>query len=170
MAKADAENIQSNVIDISLAPIRKKRFRIDGDDDRILELNTSDLNILSRLKETYPKLVETANKAFTNLPDIDVAPEDYDFQTDEATNSLVEALKQADAEMRQWIDFIFQSNVSELCAPSGSMYDPINGQFRFEFIIDTLATLYENDISSEMQQISTRVQKHTAKYRRTKKK
>ena len=170
MSKTDAETIQSNVIDISLAPIRKKRFRIDGDDNRILELNTSDLNILSRLKETYPKLVETADKAFADLPEIDSTPENYDFQTDEATNSLVEALKQADADMRQWIDYIFQANVSEICVPSGSMYDPINGQFRFEFIIDTLATLYETDISSEMQKISTRVQKHTNKYQRTKKK
>lgn len=165
MAKA-LETNQSNVADISLESIRKKRFRIDGDDNRILELNTSDLNILSRLKETYPKLINIADTAFANLPEVTSDSEDYDFINDEATNTLVTALKDADNNMRELIDYIFQSNVSELCAPDGSMYDPIGGQFRFEAIISTLAALYENDISSEMSKISNRVQKHTNKYRK----
>ena len=32
--------------DIDLSAIRKKRFRIDGDNNRFIELNTSDMNIL----------------------------------------------------------------------------------------------------------------------------
>ena len=63
---------------------------------------------------------------------------------------------------------IFDSNVSEICAPSGSMYDPINGQFRFEHIINVLAGLYETDIESELTSIAKRVQKHTNKYSKRK--
>ena len=62
------------------------------------------------------------------------------------------------------MDYIFNSNVSELCAPDGSMYDPINGKFRFEHIIDTLAALYETDVSGEMNKLANRVKKHTDKY------
>lgn len=162
--KVTTQKPHDDIVDISLSVVRKKRFRIDGDDDRILELNTSDLNILARLKETYPKLVEIAEDAFKNLPEVDGTAEDYDFVTDEATAKLVSALKDADAKMRELIDYIFDSNVSELCAPSGSMYDPINGAFRFEHIINTLSALYETDISSEMGNVARRVKKHTDKY------
>lgn len=154
--------------DISLDVIRKKRFRIDGDDSRILELNTSDLNILARLKEAYPKLVSLADDAFKNMPEVDNTAEDYNFMTDESTAEIVQALKDADKGMRDLMDYIFDSNVSEVCAPSGSMYDPINGQFRFEHIIGILAALYETDIEKEMTNISNRVKKHTSKYTKRK--
>lgn len=163
MAK-DKLTQQQDVTDISLSVVRKKRFRIDGDDSRIIELNTSDLNILARLKEAYPKLVALAEGAFKNLPEVDGTAEDYNFATDEATATLVTTLTEADKKMRELIDYIFDSNVSELCAPSGSMYDPINGAFRFEHIISTLSALYEADISSEMGTIARRVKKHTDKY------
>lgn len=158
--------VAQNVTDISLDSIRKKRFRIDGDDTRVLELNTSDLNILARLKEAYPKLVELANNAFHNLPEIDSSGDNYDFMTDEATSEVITKLETADKDMRQLVDYIFNSNVSELCAPDGSMYDPINGKFRFEHIIDTLAALYETDVSGEMNKLANRVKKHTDKYTR----
>lgn len=155
----------SNIVDLSFEPIRKKRFRIDGDDNRILELNTSDLNIVVRLREAYPKLVDLAKSSFSDLPDID-SSKDYDFMTDQATTKTIEALKNADKQMRELMDYIFESNVSEICAPDGSMYDPINGQFRFEHIISILGDLYEKDVSSEMGKISKRVKKHTDKYMR----
>lgn len=157
------------VVDISLGAIRKKRFRIDGDDNRILELNTSDLNILARLKEAYPKLVNLADGAFKNMPELDSTGEDYNFMTDEATAEMIVTLEKADKEMRELVDYIFNSNVSELCAPDGSMYDPIDGQLRFEHIIGTLAALYEADVTGEMNKLSSRVQKHTTKYTRRKK-
>lgn len=164
MAKVKNSTPQTDVIDISLSVIRKKRFRIDNDDSRILELNTSDLNILARLKETYPKLVALADNAFKNLPEVDTTSENYDFMTDETTGKVIDALDDADKQMRKLVDYIFDSNVSEICAPSGSMYDPINGKFRFEHIIDTLAALYETEVSTEMNNIATRISKHTNKY------
>lgn len=157
-----------NITDISLDVIRKKRFRIDGDDNRILELNTSDLNILARLKESYPKLIKIADNAFKNLPEVNGNVENYDFMTDEATTEVINSLAQADKEMRELVDYIFNSNVSEMCAPDGSMYDPINGKFRFEHIMDTLANLYETDVAGEMTKVSNRVKKHTDKYNRGK--
>lgn len=155
---------QNPIVDISLDVIRKKRFRIDGDDTRILELNTSDLNILARLKDAYPKLIDLADNAFKNLPEVDNTSVDYDFMTDEATTEVIQTLKDADKNMRNLVDYIFDSNVSEMCAPNGSMYDPLNGKFRFEHIIDTLAVLYESEVSNEMSKIANRVKKHTDKY------
>ena len=158
------KSISQDIVDIRLDSIRKKRYRIDGDDNRIVELNTSDLNILARAKEAYPKLLAIAQEAFANLPEVNSTAEDYDFMTDANTETVIEALKTADSNMRQLVDYIFDSNVSEVCAPSGSMYDPIDGKFRFEHIVDVLGALYGTDISTEMDKVTKRVRKHTDKY------
>ena len=150
--------------DLDLSSIRRKRFRIDGDDNRILELNTSDLNLIVRLRESYPRIRQLVDETFRDLPVSDTTDDDYDFMTDESTGKTVDVLKKADADMRSLIDDIFDSNVSEVCAPTGSMYDPINGKLRFEHIIDCLSVLYENEISSEMRKVTANVRKHTDKY------
>ena len=156
----------NEIVDINLSAIQKKRFRIDGDNNRILELNTSDLNLLSRLKEAYPKLIALANEAFEKWPKEadDATQEDVDFMSDPTITTSIEILQNVDSEMRKLLDYIFDSNVSEMCAPSGSMYDPLNGKLRYEHIVETLAGLYEHDISTEMNKIATRVNKHTDKY------
>lgn len=144
--------------DIDLSAIRKKRFRINGDNNTVLELNTSDMNILKRLEEFYPKLQKLAQEASLKKLSVEEAEDDKTF--DKLTKSLVKI----DMSMRQMIDEIFDSNVSEVCAPSGSMMDPFNGEFRFEHIIETLANLYESNLSKEFKQMSQRMKKHTAKY------
>lgn len=164
MSKVQSINNQIIDADLDLSSIRRKRFRIDGDDNRILELNTSDLNLLVRLKDAYPKIKKFVDEAFSDLPETLPESDDYDFMTDEATGITIDKLRFADKSMRQLIDEIFDSNVSEICAPTGSMYDPINGKLRFEHIIDCLSTLYENEIASEMRQVTTNVRKHTDKY------
>lgn len=151
-------------VDINLSGAQKKRFRIDGDNNRILELNTSDLNLIIRLREAYPKLVELSTEAFSKWPEQFDVDDNTDFMTDPNITTATEILKETDLEMRKLIDYVFDANASEVCAPYGSMYDPVNGKLRYEHIIDCLSGLYENDISAEMKKISKRVQKHTDKY------
>lgn len=152
---------ENDIIDISLESVRRKRFRIDKDDNRILELDTTDLSIVDRLQTAYDKLTEAVNNAFNN---VDMSePEDIDIKSDYVTN-FVDSLKTADLDIRSIVDSIFNSNVSEICAPTGSMLDPINGKFRFEHIFDILIPLYETDIASEMTKFNARIQKHTSKY------
>lgn len=168
MAEVTNINNQTNIIDLDLSPIRKKRFRIDGDDSKILELNTSDLNILPRLRESYPKLQKLSEQAAEEWPDgLDTEQENSidSPEMDKAVNFLV----RIDKEMRDIVDYIFDAPVSKLCADSGSMYDPINGQFRYEYIISVLGKLYEGELETEMTKISSRVQKHTNKYTKAKK-
>lgn len=142
----------NNIIDIDLSVTRKKRFRIDGDDSRILELNTSDMNILLRLDEVEERLNKLADSVT------------FDSNDDEHAEENVKKLLSTDKEMRELMDYLFDSNVSDICAPSGSMYDPFNGKYRFEHIIETLFTLYEDNIAAEYKKMSKNVQKHTAKY------
>lgn len=143
----------NNIIDIDLSVTRKKRFRIDGDDNRIIELNTSDMTILNRLDESERRLRELADSTNTDLTGDDKSDKD-----------IVSRLLETDKEMRDIIDYLFDSPVADICAPDGSMYDPFNGKYRFEHIMETLFTLYEQNISDEIKKMRRNVQKHTDKY------
>ena len=150
---------KDNLIDINIGGIEKKRFRINGDDNKILELNTSDLNIASRFSEAYPALIE-CEKQVTELQ------ESANEDTDElgSISMFSEKLKGIDTKMKELMDFIFDSNVSEICAGKGSMYDPLDGYMRYEVIIDRLSDLYTDNLGKEMKKVQSRMKTHTAKY------
>ena len=132
--------VLDDVIVIDLSPIRKKAFRIDGDNSRVIHLNTSDLNITVRLEEVYPKFLQLANKASAELENVD---------KEERNSELIGILKNIDKEMRELLDYVFDSDVAEKTADGGSMYDPFNGKFRFEHIIEVLAGLYDTNFQQE---------------------
>lgn len=155
------EGSEQEYIDLDLSPIRKKRIRINGDNDRVLELDTTDMGVISRLNEIYPKLAEL-EKEYGSL---DVTFTEEGTMTEESFAELGKAVSDIDKKMRDCIDEIFNSNVSDVCAPTGSMFDPINGSFRFEYIIDALSTLYSDEIAKNMQKRKENIGKHTAKYK-----
>lgn len=142
---------KTSITDIDLSVTNKKQFRIDKDDSRIIELNTSDLNILSRLQECYPKLDSLGTKAMS-------------ISSDNEMDDTVATLKEIDAEMRDLVNFVFDSDIADVCAPDGSMFDMFNGEFRFEHIISTLIGLYEKNIDKEYKLMAKKIQKHTEKY------
>ena len=143
------EKENNSVVDISLDVAKRTRFRINGDNNSIIELNLSDLGILDRLKEGMYKLQEETAK-LAELPD------DLD--------NLSEAMKKIDEKMREYVDYIFDYPVSDVCAKYGTMYDPKNGKFRYETIIEGLVKLYTDNINDEYHNIEARLKKHTDKY------
>ena len=145
--------VNNNIVDIDLSITRKKRFRIDGDDNRIIELNTSDMTILNRLDEADKQLRELADKATFGMS-----------ETEDDDTDAVKELLATDKQMRAIIDYLFDAPVSDICAPDGSMYDPFNGKYRFEHIMEILFALYEKNISEEIKKMRRNVQKHTDKY------
>lgn len=149
----------NNIIDISISGIQRKRYRINGDDSKILELNPTDFNITVRMNEAYPKLVECQSK----ISELSGLPEEEE-DTLENLGKFTDKLAELNAKMCELIDYIFDSNVSELCCDGGSMYDMIDGYMRYEVIIDNLVKLYENNLNQETKKIQKRVKKHTAKY------
>ena len=151
--------VDNDIVDVSFDTIKKKKFRIDGDNDRILELDTSDFSVMNRIEEVYPKLVKLGEKA-SSLK-IDENAEEVDVNV---VPKLAQTLKEIDADMRGIIDYIFDSDVASKCAPSGSMFDLFNGEFRYEHIMDKLTQLYESNLSKEFELFNKRINKHTDKY------
>ena len=157
LADENKKEVETNEDEIKLNFNSKQRFRIDNDSSRILELDTSDLSVLTRLQEYYPKLKELEKEVISLSKDLGSEDED-------AITKMGKGLAKVDKKMRDYIDVIFDANVSATCAPSGSMYDPINGQLRYEHIISLISSLYEETLSKETKKLQERISKHTQKY------
>lgn len=144
------------VIDIQLSVDNRKQFRINGDDKRIIELDISDIGILNRLRESYPRLQELSTKGF----------EADDSGNDESVNlgEFIDSLNAINDEMISIMDYIFDSKVAKICADGKPLYNMVAGKFIFEIILDTLFNLYSDNIRAEFGQMSQRMKSHTSKY------
>ena len=89
---------------------------------------------------------------------------DDNTPVEEQLEQFSDVLKEIDSKMREYVDYIFDSNVSEVCVPTGSMYAPHNGKFRYEHITETLGQLYSNKIGDEAKLLSKRLREKTKKY------
>lgn len=143
-----------NVIDISIDSAKRTRFRINGDNSAIIELNLSDLGIMDRMEKGLKELQDEMSR-------IAEIPGDAD--------NISELMRQADERMRKCVDYIFDYPVSAACCKYGTMYDPKDGKFRYESIIDGLTKLYADNINAEYNKVKGRLAKHTEKYVATKK-
>ena len=157
--------VEPEVTNVDLGFVEKRKFSIAGDFNRILELNVSDLNIATRLKTGYPQLQELLKEAQKKVDSLSETEDDL-----EDLGNLAEALTEIDTKMRGVIDYIFDTNASEICAPSGNMYDPVGGQFRFERIIDVLSKLYSTGLDKEFEKLKNRVEPKVSKYTKKSKK
>ena len=142
---------EEDTIDISMPQIARKRVRFDGDNNRVVYIDPSDMGIINRLQEALPKL-----KEFT----MDV----YNKVDSEGDSNTVQRLKEVDDKMRELIDYIFDAPVSIAAVPRGAMYNLHNGVFNFEHIIEVMATQYENSFESEFKQLNARLKNYTGKY------
>ena len=159
MAITEESKMYEDVIDVNLNDeIPKKRFRIDGDNDKILELDTSDLGIGERLKKIYPKLAKLVADAINVNYDTDNDMPETDI------NKVADTLSNIDMEMRKLLDELFDANVSEVCYVDKHMYSPYNGKFLYEILIEKLSKLYENNLTEEFNKMEDRMKKHTQKY------
>lgn len=157
-------NIQSdnNIIDINISGIGKKRIRVNGDDNKILLLNTNDNNITVRFTEAYPKLKEW-EQSFKELGSLQSNKEE-DIDID-ALTVYAKKIKETDNKMRESLDYIFNSSISEICDDGGSMYDILDGGvMRWESILTALLGLYSETISKNSEKIMKRMNQHTSKY------
>lgn len=154
MAKTTINNIQLAISD-------KVRYTINGNADKYIELNPNDVGIVSRLAELTPKF-NSVQKRYQSLDNFSGKGEgEY---TDEELLDFGKNFKELDTEIRESINYLFDYDVSSVCAGGGSMFDMYEGEFRFVVIIDTLLEMYTDTIAKEAKKRADRIQRHTNKY------
>ena len=158
--------VNNDIIDLDLSITKKKKFRFDKDDTRIVEINTSDMNLIQRVSDAYPKLQALQDKASRLTEGLDVETDESDSATLNDITTMAERLSTVDAEMRELLDYMFDAPVSAAAAPNGSMYDPFNGSFRYEHIVAVVMKQYEDNLQSEFSKMEKQLKKHTDKYTR----
>lgn len=135
----------------------KKSFTIDGDENRVIYLDTADVGIVKRFNDSISQINELEKK-WEKLTDMSTDNEgDYvDFTT---------LFAEVERDIRDIIDRIFDSPVSDTILGNSSAFSPVGGNYKFEQIINTLIGLYEADIKNEADKINkAHISKHTAKY------
>lgn len=153
---SSANTKEKPILDLDLTATHRTKVRIDGDNSKIVELNLSDMLILTRLDEQYKKLQTYLNEAQTVAQNSE--------NDEDALIELSYELKKIDGKMRECIDAIFDYPVCAVCAPDGSMYDPFGGSYRFEHIIEGLSKFYENNMNSEYKKMAAKVNRKAQKY------
>ena len=154
-----SESVNAKTVSIDLSALNKTKVLINEDENRYVMLDLSDLNVPTRFEEVSPK-VEKVLIGIGSYGDV--------TDDEEKAAMLKQQIINGDIEIRSYIDYIFGSNVCEVCAPSGTMVDMIDGKFRWEYIMDALSGLYGEHIEMEFNKVLARIKSHTDKY--TKKK
>ena len=158
----------SNAINLDLSETARTKVWVNGDCTKVLELNLTDLNIVTRAKDAKDKLDELQAEAI-ELASVEV-PNSIESEEDEKkVDEAIEKFRAIDKKMRALVDGIFDFGVCEICCDGGSMYDPINGQYRYDYIIDKIMKLYGDQWEKEKNLREKNIQKHTAKYTKSQK-
>ena len=157
------EKKNGNVLNLDLSETARTKIWVNGDCTKVLELNLTDLGVIARAKDAQVKLDALQEKA-TKLASSDV-PDDIDTPEDEKKfDEAIELFRDIDKEMREIVDYVFDFPVCNICCDGGSMYDPVKGQYRYEYILDKLMALYNVNWAKESKLIRDRMKSHTAKY------
>jgi hypothetical protein len=156
----------NDILNLDLSATKGTTIQVNGDPNSQFTLNLSDFGIYDRLTDGLNQLYDV----FVDLKDKvgDVAetqePENTEEGTEEDATKFIELMKEADGKMRGIVDYIFSAPVSNVCAPDGYMFDIFEGQLRFEYIINAITKLYENNINKEFYNIKSRINSKLPKY------
>lgn len=132
-----------------------KSFSINGDENRIIRFNPSDFGIIERVKTAYDE-IENA----TNIEN------DIELKTDgsprEAIGKAAEIVKQISDTIKSQIDYIFNSNVSEVVFGNQSPLSIVKGIPLYERFLDSVVPVIQSEVKKEMEASKKRVAKYVS--------
>ena len=160
-----AEQIQNINLNINT----RKKFSIDGNPNKIIELDINDINIAKRYADSIErmkslsKIYDEMKATMNDLNAETVANEDTALT---AINKFSEQMGALETEMRDIIDFIFDSPISDIILENTSAFSPVQGKYvKYEQILEVLSNLYTKSIKADMDKINKRnISKYTTRY------
>ncbi len=128
----------------------KQRFTINGDESKYIEFNPNDDGILTRLRNIQNEIEKRQNE-LSKIERVDR----------EKTTSMLSDL---DKFIRNKIDYLFDSDVSNIVFGNTSCLSTLNGVPLYERFIDAVLPILEKNIKTEMKKSNTRIEKYAGKY------
>lgn len=123
-----------------------KEYSINGDESRILRINTSDMNIITRMNKAEKELQKIADKCNSATAD-----------------NAIETLSYLDNEVRKQINYVFDGDVSDIIFGNTNCISIAGGKPIFENFLEAVLPVIKEDISTEQKKIERKVSKYTSK-------
>lgn len=125
-----------------------KEYCFADDEDAIIRIDLRDTNLLARMDEGRKKIKEFAKE----LENID----------NDSDDTIVTKIMELDKKVKDTIDYIFNSNVSEVAFGVTSSISIIDGEPRFVTLMNALMPEVEKEISLEQQEADKTIESFVA--------
>lgn len=145
--------MQNLVIDDGL-----KEFTINGDPNRVIRFNPSDLNLLERFDQAEKTIDEEQKKL---QEDIELKANGEPAENQEDIEESIEVIRKVNKLIKDQIDFIFDSDVSDVVFGNQSPMSTVKGKPLFERVFDAIRPVLEKEITKEMKASEKRINKYT---------
>ncbi|MDE6424601.1 MAG: hypothetical protein K2K89_00430 [Ruminococcus sp.] len=117
-----------------------KRLAINGDENRVIVVNATDVGIVARYKEKLPEIEKLSVE----------------------TGDSEEIMNILDKKVREFVDYIIGSPVSETVFGKTNCLSMAGGQTIFENFLTAYMEYMKPEIKAEYEQSKKRVEKYTA--------
>lgn len=127
-----------------------KEYSINGDESRVIRINTTDFAIFDRIK-----------KAMSNIDDISKKYKNAEPKTDDEANELFVSV---DKRVREQINYIFDSDVSSVAFGNTNCFSIVfsNKQPLFYNFLNAIIPTIRSDIEKVMSKSNKNVSKYTS--------
>lgn len=131
-----------------------KEFTINNDPNKVIRINLSDYSIVERI-----------NKAYEEIDKITKINEDIELKSDGSPlselNKAAEIVSKINKAIKDQIDYIFDSPVSDMVFGNQSPLSTVNGVPLYERFLEAITPYIKEEIQKEQKASQKRIEKYT---------
>lgn len=137
-----------------------KEFTINGDKNRVIRFNPSDIAFVERFNESVKNITKYQDK----LKEIELNPDGTAQEGAENYKHTAELVADSRKFINEQIDYIFGSDVSEKVFGVQSPLSSVGGKFLFERFLECVTPLMGNAMKEETKAQKKHLDKYTKVY------
>lgn len=145
--------MQNLIIDDGL-----KEFTINNDPGKVIRFNPADINLLDRFDKAYKSIEEEQKKL---EEDIELEVDGKPVEEQEDYEQALEVIRRLNQFIKDQIDYIFDSEVSDVIFGNQSPMSTVKGRPFFERIFDAIEPILKKEITAERKASEKRMSKYT---------
>ena len=131
-----------------------KEFDINGDKNKIIRIDTTDINLGQRIEKAQKELKKIAKKY------------EIVIKSGKLEEKPFEVMTEYDQLVREQIDYMFDSPVSEIAFGNTNSLSVCGGNPLFENFLNAILPEIENDINEEQKNSAKRIEKYTSQVKK----
>lgn len=131
-----------------------KEFSINNDPGRVIRFNPADFGIIERIKTAYDEI----NKAADLDKNIELKP---DGTALDEFSKAADVVRDVDNTIREQIDYIFNSPVSDAVFGRQSTLGMVKGMPLYERFLNAVIPVIEKEVGIQQEASQKRIQKYT---------